>query len=101
MPKTEKTAPIIENEEELREPPLFKVILLNDDFTPQEFVVEVLQRVFAMPLSEATAVMLHVHIQGSGVCGIFPREIAEIKVSQVVSMARRREHILQCTMEEA
>ena len=82
-------------------PPLYKVVLLNDDYTPMEFVVEVLQRFFRMDRSSATQVMLHVHTRGKGVCGVFPFEIAETKVALVNEHSRKHQHPLLCTMEEA
>ena len=81
-------------------PPLYKVLLLNDDYTPMDFVVVVLQTVFAMPREQATQVMLKVHREGMGVCGVFTREVAAAKVDQVVKLARSHQHPLQCTMEE-
>ncbi|MBV5309984.1 ATP-dependent Clp protease adapter ClpS [Chromatium okenii] len=85
----------------LRRPPLFKVLLLNDDYTPMEFVVLVLERFFAMNHENATQIMLHVHQRGIGVCGVFPKDIAETKVSRVNDYARSHQHPLMCTMEEA
>jgi ATP-dependent Clp protease adaptor protein ClpS len=85
----------------LRRPPMFKVLLLNDDYTPMEFVVQVLETFFAMPRDKATQVMLHVHTRGVGVCGVFTRDIAETKVSQVTEYSRSHQHPLMCTMEEA
>lgn len=84
-----------------KKPSQFKVLLLNDDYTPMEFVVMVLKRFFNMNLEQATRVMLHVHQKGIGVCGIFPYEIAETKVNQVMDFARRNQHPLQCTLEKA
>jgi len=81
-------------------PPLYKVLLLNDDYTPMDFVVVVLQTVFAMSRERATQVMLQVHREGMGVCGTYVREIATTKVDQVIDLARRHQHPLQCTMEE-
>ena len=81
-------------------PPLYKVLLLNDDYTPMDFVVTVLQTVFAMSRERATQVMLQVHREGMGVCGTYTREVAVAKVDQVVDIARRNQHPLQCTMEE-
>ena len=81
-------------------PKLFKVILLNDDFTPMEFVIDVLRKVFFMNNDKATLIMLAVHNKGKGVCGIYPRDIASTKVSQVISLARESQHPLQCLMEE-
>jgi ATP-dependent Clp protease adaptor protein ClpS len=85
----------------LKRPPLYKVVLLNDDYTPMEFVVQVLEQFFAMGRTEATQIMLHVHTRGKGVCGVFSREIAETKVAQVNEFSRRHQHPLLCTMEEA
>jgi len=85
----------------LKRPPLYKVMLLNDDYTPMEFVVLVLESFFRMDREKATQVMLHVHTRGVGVCGLFTREIAETKVSQVNDYARSNQHPLLCTMEEA
>ena len=85
----------------VRRPPLYKVILLNDDYTPMEFVVYVLERFFSMDREKATQVMLHVHTRGMGVCGVFTREIAETKVSLVNDFSRQHQHPLLCTMEEA
>ena len=84
----------------LKKPPLYEVILLNDDYTPMEFVVEVLERIFSMDREKATRVMLQVHTQGQGVCGVYTYEIAETKVGQVMDFARRHQHPLQCTMEK-
>lgn len=84
-----------------KKPSQFKVLMLNDDYTPMEFVVMVLKRFFGMDLEQATRVMLHVHQKGVGVCGIFPYEIAETKVNQVMDFARQNQHPLQCTLEKA
>ena len=84
----------------LKPPPMFKVMLLNDDFTPMEFVIVVLQTFFAMTREKATQVMLKVHREGMGVCGVYPRDIATTKVEQVVAFARKHQHPLQCVMEE-
>jgi ATP-dependent Clp protease adaptor protein ClpS len=84
-----------------KKPNQFKVLMLNDDYTPMEFVVMCLKRFFAMDLEQATRVMLHVHQKGVGVCGIFPYEIAETKVNQVMDFARQNQHPLQCTLEKA
>ena len=86
---------------EVRQPPLYRVVLLNDDYTPMEFVVEVLQTFFRMDREQATQVMLHVHTRGKGVCGVFSRDIAETKVDQVNDYAREHDHPLMCTMEPA
>jgi ATP-dependent Clp protease adaptor protein ClpS len=85
----------------LKRPPLYQVILLNDDYTPMEFVVDVLQQVFGLDRQNATRVMLEVHTKGKGVCGVFTYEIAETKVAQVMIYARQHQHPLLCTMEEA
>ncbi len=84
-----------------KKPSQYKVLMLNDDYTPMEFVVMVLKRFFAMDLEQATRVMLHVHQRGVGVCGIFPYELAETKVNQVMDFARQNQHPLQCTLEKA
>ena len=84
----------------LKPPPMFKVMLLNDDYTPMEFVVLVLQKFFAMGRERATQVMLKVHRDGIGVCGVYPKDIAATKVQQVGAYARRHLHPLQCVMEE-
>ena len=85
----------------LKKPPMFKVVLHNDDYTTMEFVVFVLQRVFRRDQAEATRIMLHVHRTGIGVAGVYTREIAETKSRKVVDLARRHEFPLQCTVEEA
>ena len=82
-------------------PPLYSVLLLNDDYTPMDFVVDVLMRFFPLDLERATQVMLHVHTRGRGVCGVFTREIAESKVAQVNEYSRMHQHPLLCTMEKA
>ena len=81
-------------------PPLYKVLLLNDDFTPMDFVVQVLQKFFAMNREQATRVMLQVHQKGVGVCGVYPRDIAASKVAQVSAYAREHQHPLACVMED-
>lgn len=86
---------------EVQPPPLYRVLLLNDDFTPMDFVVEVLQVFFAMNREKATQVMLHVHTRGKGVCGVFTRDVAESKVTQVNEFSRNHQHPLLCTMEKA
>jgi ATP-dependent Clp protease adaptor protein ClpS len=85
----------------LKRPPLYKVLLLNDDYTPMEFVVHVLEQFFGMNREKATQVMLHVHTRGMGVCGVFTKDIAETKVAQVNDHARANQHPLLCTLEEA
>ncbi|APE29353.1 ATP-dependent Clp protease adapter ClpS [Aurantiacibacter gangjinensis] len=84
-----------------KKPSQYRVLLLNDDYTPMEFVVMVLKRFFRMDLEEATRVMLHVHQRGVGVCGVYPYEVAETKVNQVMDFARENQHPLQCTLEKA
>ena len=84
----------------VKPPPLFKVMLLNDDYTPMEFVVVVLQTFFSLTREQATQIMLKVHREGMGVCGVYPKDIATTKVEQVVSYARKYQHPLQCVMEE-
>jgi ATP-dependent Clp protease adaptor protein ClpS len=84
-----------------KQPQPYKVLMLNDDYTPMEFVVLCLQRFFRMSLEDATRVMLHVHQKGVGVCGIFSYEVAETKVTQVMDFARSQQHPLQCTLEKA
>ena len=84
-----------------KKPNMFKVLMLNDDYTPMEFVVLVLKRFFSMDMEQATRVMLHVHQRGVGVCGIFPYEIAETKVNQVMDFAAQNQHPLRCTLEKA
>ncbi len=84
-----------------KKPRQYKVLMLNDDYTPMEFVVMVLKRFFRMDLEQATRVMLHVHQRGVGVCGVFPYEVAETKVTQVMDFARENQHPLQCTLERA
>ncbi len=84
----------------VKPPPLYTVLLLNDDYTPMDFVVVVLQTVFALTRERATQVMLQVHREGMGVCGTYTREVAAAKVDQVIDIARKHQHPLQCTMEE-
>lgn len=83
----------------LKKPPLYKVILLNDDYTPMEFVVIVLERFFQKSREEATRIMLHVHQRGIGICGVFTHEIAETKVRLVMAFSQEHQHPLQCTLE--
>ena len=86
---------------EVLRPPLYTVVLLNDDFTPMDFVVEVLQVFFALNRETATQIMLHVHTRGKGVCGVYTREVAESKVTQVNEFSRMHQHPLLCSMEKA
>jgi ATP-dependent Clp protease adaptor protein ClpS len=83
-----------------KKPSMYKVLMLNDDYTPMEFVVDVLQNIFQKNREEATEVMLHVHQKGVGVCGVYTYEIAETKVTQTVDYARKNQHPLQCTLEK-
>lgn len=86
---------------EIKLPPMYRVILLNDDYTPMDFVIEILRTFFGMNHDRATQVMLHVHTKGKGVCGVFTFEIAETKVAMVNEFSRQSEHPLKCTMEKA
>ena len=83
-----------------KKPSMYKVLLLNDDYTPMEFVVEVLQKIFSLDRTTATRIMLEVHTKGKGVCGVYTYEIAETKVAQVTGLAQQHQHPLLCTMEE-
>ena len=83
----------------LKRPPLYRVVLLNDDYTTMEFVIQVLQAIFHHSEEKAQQIMLHVHQKGAGICGIYTREIAESKVEQVIQFAQQNKHPLQCTME--
>jgi ATP-dependent Clp protease adaptor protein ClpS len=83
-----------------KKPSMYKVLMLNDDYTPMEFVVDVLQRIFQKNRDEATQIMLHVHQKGVGVCGVYTYEVAETKVTQTVDYARKNQHPLQCTLEK-
>lgn len=83
-----------------RKPSMYRVLILNDDYTPMEFVVLILERFFNKSREQATRIMLHVHQKGVGVCGVYTYEVAETKVAQVMDLARRNEHPLQCTMEK-
>ena len=91
---------IVEPRQKTQRPPLYKVMLLNDDYTPMEFVVHVLERFFGMNHAQAFEIMLTVHKRGLAVVGVFSYEIAETKVAQVMDFARRHQHPLQCTMEK-
>ena len=84
----------------IKKPPLYRVVLLNDDYTPMDFVVQILEKIFSMDRSSATRTMLQVHTRGKGVCGVFSYEIAETKVAQVTGLAQQHQHPLLCTMEE-
>ena len=98
--RSDGSTAVQEEKPKLQRPPLYKVILLNDDYTPMEFVVQVLEQFFAMNHEKAVQVMLQVHTRGQGVCGIFSHDIAEMKVAQVGDYARKNQHPLQCRMEQ-
>ena len=95
------TGVVIKTKPKTKKPSHYKVLMLNDDYTPMEFVVHVLERFFHKNREEATSIMLHVHRRGVGVCGIFTYEVAETKVAQVMDFARRHQHPLQCILEKA
>ncbi len=100
-PRTDGSLALQEARPRLKKPPLFKVILLNDDFTPMEFVVHVLEVFFGKDRPNATRIMLEVHTRGKGICGIYTHEIAETKVAQVNAYSRENQHPLLCTLEQA
>ncbi|MDE2389131.1 MAG: ATP-dependent Clp protease adapter ClpS [Betaproteobacteria bacterium] len=102
MTESNSEAVILLAEEKVkpRPPPLYKILLLNDDFTPMEFVIEVLRLLFSMDQEQATRIMLKVHTEGVGVCGVYPSDIASTKVKQVIEFARKNQHPLRCVMEE-
>ena len=95
-----QTGIVTKTRSKTQKPAMYKVLLLNDDYTPMEFVVDVLERFFSKKNEEAVRIMLHVHQKGVGVCGIYTYEIAETKVTQVVDYARENQHPLQCTLEK-
>lgn len=97
--KTEKSI-IVKPEKKVASPPLYKVLMHNDDYTTMEFVVKMLETVFHLSPTEANRIMLQIHMRGIGVCGIFPYEVAETKVFQVHMQARQEEHPLKCSLEE-
>src|SRR3989337_1312690 len=100
MTSPNEPSTILERQEaKTKPPPMYQVLLLNDDFTPMEFVVSVLQKFFGMGREKATQVMLRVHREGRGVCGVYPRDVAATKVEQVSSYSRQHQHPLQCVME--
>ena len=101
MSKQQQTGTVLEaSRTKLAPPPLYTVVLLNDDFTPMDFVIHVLQKFFAMDQERATQIMLKVHVEGRGVSGTYPRDVAATKVAQVVAYARENQHPLACVMEE-
>ncbi|MBK67843.1 MAG: ATP-dependent Clp protease adapter ClpS [Rickettsiales bacterium] len=91
---------ITKTKPKVKKPSMYKVIILNDDYTPMEFVVHILEMFFSKNREEATQIMLHVHRKGVGVCGIYPYEIAETKVTQVMDFCKKNEQPLQCTLEK-
>jgi ATP-dependent Clp protease adaptor protein ClpS len=95
-----RTGLVTKTRPKTKKPSLYKVLLLNDDYTPMEFVIHVLEKYFSKGREEATRIMLHVHQKGVGVCGVFTYEVAETKVTQVMDVARQNGHPLQCTMEK-
>ncbi|HOO82386.1 MAG TPA: ATP-dependent Clp protease adapter ClpS [Alphaproteobacteria bacterium] len=98
--ESDETGLMLKTRPKTKKPAMYKVLLLNDDFTPMEFVVHVVEKFFAKNRAEATEIMLHVHRRGVGICGVFTYEIAETKVAQVMDFARANEQPLQCTMEK-
>ena len=94
------TGVVVKARPQTKKPSLYKVLMLNDDYTPMEFVIHVLERFFGKNRDEATEIMMHVHRRGVGVCGIYTYEVAETKVTQVVDYARKHQHPLQCTLEK-
>ena len=98
---TPNTGVVVKARPRTKKPSMYKVLMLNDDYTPMEFVVHVLERFFQKTREEATRIMLHVHRRGVGVCGVFTYEVAETKVAQVIDFARENQHPLQCTLEKA
>ena len=90
-----------EAQPKIKRPPLYRVVLLNDDYTPMEFVVDILETIFGMERTRATQVMLEVHTKGKGICGVYNFEIAETKVAQVMGMAQQHQHPLLCEMEKS
>ena len=94
------TGIVVKARPKTKKPSLYKVLMLNDDYTPMEFVVHVLENYFNKSTEEATRIMLHVHQKGVGICGVFTYEVAETKVTQVMDLARKNQHPLQCTLEK-
>jgi ATP-dependent Clp protease adaptor protein ClpS len=94
------TGVVVKTKPRTRKPSLYKVLMLNDDYTPMEFVVHVLERFFSKNRDEATRIMMHVHRRGVGICGVYTYEVAETKVTQVMDFARQHQHPLQCTLEK-
>jgi ATP-dependent Clp protease adaptor protein ClpS len=94
------TGVVVKTKPKTKKPSMYKVLMLNDDYTPMEFVVHILERFFAKSRQEATRIMMHVHRRGVGVCGVYTYEVAETKVTQVMDFARQHQHPLQCTLEK-
>jgi len=90
----------VETRPRTKRPSMYRVLLLNDDYTPMEFVVQILERIFGKSREEATEIMLQVHHRGVGICGVYTFEVAETKAGQVLDLARRNQHPLQCTIEK-
>ena len=97
---TPNTGVVVKTRPRTKKPAMYKVLMLNDDYTPMEFVVHVLERFFQKNRDEATRIMLHVHRRGVGICGVYTYEVAETKVTQVMDLARQNQHPLQCTIEK-
>jgi ATP-dependent Clp protease adaptor protein ClpS len=95
-----QTGVVVKAKAKTKKPSMYKVLMLNDDYTPMEFVVHVLERFFSKSREEATRIMLHVHHRGVGICGVYTYEVAETKVTQVMDFARQHQHPLQCTLEK-
>jgi ATP-dependent Clp protease adaptor protein ClpS len=94
------TGVVLKTKPKTKKPSLYKVLMLNDDYTPMEFVVHILERFFSKNREEATRIMMHVHRRGVGICGVYTYEVAETKVTQVMDFARQHQHPLQCTLEK-
>jgi ATP-dependent Clp protease adaptor protein ClpS len=94
------TGVVVKTKPKTKKPSMYKVLMLNDDYTPMEFVVHILERFFNKSRQEATRIMLHVHKRGVGICGVYTYEVAETKVTQVMDFARQHQHPLQCTLEK-
>ena len=94
------TGLVLKTRPKTKKPSMYKVLMLNDDYTPMEFVVHILERIFNKSAEEATKIMLHVHQKGVGVCGVYTHEVAETKANQVMDLARQNQHPLQCTIEK-
>ncbi len=94
------TGVVVKTKPKTKKPSMYKVLMLNDDYTPMEFVIHVLERFFNKSREDATRIMLHVHRRGVGLCGVYTYEVAETKVTQVMDFARQHQHPLQCTLEK-